>query len=150
MKELDKGQEHHFILSKVLHAHAGTKELLTEKPEQHGSNARGFNLTQQVINPWKTSPLPTTETWIRGQHHAECRRKKEMGAKLQILAIDKRAQARRIVASHSGHQTQQGRRDTSKTSMHPRMAPERLKEFGGRQTSQTFQLLDHTRRHPPN
>jgi hypothetical protein len=38
MTELDKGQEHHFADSKVSHAHAETKELLTKKTKQCGSD----------------------------------------------------------------------------------------------------------------
>jgi hypothetical protein len=65
MKELDKGQEHRFTDSKVSHAHTKTEELTTKKTKRHGSRARAFNLTEQVMNRWTTSPLPSTETWIR-------------------------------------------------------------------------------------
>jgi hypothetical protein len=89
----------------VCHARAETQESLTKKTKQHGSDARAFNLTQPVINPWTTLPLPTTGTWIRQHADAkkrwttlplpttETRYEKENGAKLQILAIDKSAQA---------------------------------------------------------
>jgi hypothetical protein len=89
----------------VCHAHAETQESLTKKTKQHGSDARAFNLTQPVINPWTTLPLPTTGTWIRQHADAkkrwttlplpttETRYEKENGAKLQILAIDKSPQA---------------------------------------------------------
>jgi hypothetical protein len=65
MKEPCKGQEHHFTNSKVLHAHIETEESLTQKTKQCGSNAQVFNLTQQFINQWTASPLPTAETWIK-------------------------------------------------------------------------------------
>jgi hypothetical protein len=54
----------HFADSKVLFAHAETEELLTQKTDQCGSNARVFHLSEKVINRWTTLPLPTTETWI--------------------------------------------------------------------------------------
>ena len=54
----------HFTDSKVLFAHAETEELLTQKTDHYGTNARVFHLTEKVINRWTTLPLPTTETWI--------------------------------------------------------------------------------------
>ena len=61
----NEGQERHFTNSKVLHAHVETKEMLTNKNDQCGNDARVFNLTQKAINRWTTLPLPTTDTWIQ-------------------------------------------------------------------------------------
>ncbi len=55
----------HYTDSKVLLAVAETEELLTERTNQYGNDARVFSLTEKVINRWTTLPLPTTETWIR-------------------------------------------------------------------------------------
>jgi hypothetical protein len=54
----------HFTDSKVLFAHAETEELLTQKTDQCGNNARAFHLTEKVAQRWTALPLPTTETWI--------------------------------------------------------------------------------------
>jgi hypothetical protein len=56
----------HFTDSKACFAVAETEELLTERTDHHGNDARVFTLTEKVINVrWTTLPLPTTETWIK-------------------------------------------------------------------------------------
>ena len=65
MSKLKTEEECHHTDSRVLHAHVETEELLNEKNNHYGNDARVFNLTQQVVNRWTTLPLPTQETWIR-------------------------------------------------------------------------------------
>jgi hypothetical protein len=60
----ESNPDRHFTDGKVSLAHAETEELSPLKTDQHGSDARAFNLTEKVINGWTTLPLPTMETWI--------------------------------------------------------------------------------------
>ena len=63
--EEDDYPRRHFTDSKVCFAVAETEELLTERTDHYGNNARVFTLTGKVINRWTTLPLPTTDTWIK-------------------------------------------------------------------------------------
>jgi hypothetical protein len=63
-EESSADPKRHYTDSKVLIAFAETEELLTERTDHYGNDARVFTLTEKVTNRWTTLPLPTTETWI--------------------------------------------------------------------------------------
>ena len=54
----DEGHEYHCTNCKVLYAHVETEEMLSDKNNHDGNDARVFNLTQKVINRWTRLPLP--------------------------------------------------------------------------------------------
>ena len=63
-QDLDN-RKHHCMDSKASFALAETKEMLTERTNHCGNDARVLTLTKKAINQWTAPPFSATETWIK-------------------------------------------------------------------------------------